>query len=236
MMQGVGRRRPGHPSPAMVVAMIALSVALGGTAVAAIGGGAPNTAERKHKKKKRNKKRKLRLGKNSVGTRQLKGKAVTTGKLANNAVNGKKVAAKSLTGQDINLNALGTVPEASHAGSAGNADTPGGHSASCPSGTTLLRGYCFDSSPNGELPTLQDAADACADKGGWLPSVMQLYSVRKIINLGTGVGTDHQYTDNYAADPTGASYTSVVINGTGAISKIAPNEPSRYICMYPLVR
>ena len=129
----------------MVVAVIALSIALGGTAVAAIGGGAPNTAERKHKKKKRNKKRKLRLGKNSVGTRQLKRKAVTTGKLRNNAVNGRKVANNSLTGEDINLGALGTVPSAGTAGQAGNSDTVGGHSASCPGGTTLLRGYCFDS-------------------------------------------------------------------------------------------
>jgi hypothetical protein len=195
----------------MVVAIIALIAALTGTAFAA-------------------------LGKNSVGTRQLKSKAVTTGKLANNAVNGRKVAAGSLTGSDINLAALGTVPSATHAASAGDADTVAGHAASCPPGTTLLRGLCFDSASNPVLPTLQDAADACAAKGGWLPSVMALYSVRGIINLGTGVGTDHQYTDNFAADPTGASYTSVVINGTGAISKIAPNEPSRYICVYPLVR
>ena len=213
-MQGESKRRVGHPSPAMVIAVIALIAALCGTAIGA----------RQHKRG---------LGKNSVGTRQLKGKAVTTGKLRNNAVNGRKVANKSLTGDDINLGALGTVPSADTAANAGNADTVGGHSASCPGGTTLLRGYCFDSSPNGVLPTLQDAVDACADKGGWLPSVMQLYSVRKFINLGTGVGSEHQYTDNYAADKNGDAYTSVVINGKGEMIPKSPrtSPPATSACI-----
>src|ERR1700690_3247488 len=103
-----------RPSPAMVVAIVALVLALTGTAFAA-------------------------LGKNSVGSRQIKSKAITTGKLANNAVNGAKVANGSLTGADINVGALGVVPSATSAANAGNANTVGGHSASCPSGTTLIR-------------------------------------------------------------------------------------------------
>ena len=59
--------RFGRPSPAMVVAVVALVAALSGSAYAA-------------------------LGKNSVGTRQLKAKAVTAGKIANNAVTSAKVA------------------------------------------------------------------------------------------------------------------------------------------------
>src|ERR1700692_3295556 len=70
------------------------------------------------------------LGKNSVGSRQIKAKSVTTGKLANNSVNGAKVANGSLTGEDINIGALGTVPSATSAANAGNANTVGGHSAS----------------------------------------------------------------------------------------------------------
>src|ERR1700682_1614686 len=101
------------------------------------------------------------LGKNSVGSRQLKAKSVTTGKLANNAVNGAKVANESLTGEDINLNALGTVPSATNAANAGNANTVGGHSAGCPANTTLIRGICFDSASNPVAPTLEAAAEAC---------------------------------------------------------------------------
>src|ERR1700710_1588746 len=103
------------PSPALVIALIALVCALTGTAWAA-------------------------LGKNSVGSRQLKAKAVTTGKIANGAVNGAKVANGSLSGADINVDALGVVPKAASADSATNAATVGGHSASCPPATILIRG------------------------------------------------------------------------------------------------
>ena len=201
-----------RPSPAMIVALIALVAALSGTAYAA-------------------------LGKNSVGTRQLKAKAVTSGKIANNAVTSAKVAKNSLTGADVNVGALGTVPSADHAGSAGNADTVTGHAASCPGGTVLIRGVCFDATPNGEAPTLKDAADACAAKGGYLPSPMELFSTRSVLNLGTGVGTSHMYTDSYySAVGTGSNYTTVVIDGTGKLTEQGVEEPSQFICAYALVR
>ena len=140
------------------------------------------------------------LAKNSVGSRQLKSKAVTTGKIANNAVNGSKVANGSLTGADINLSQLGTVPSATSATTAGNANTVGGHSAACPSGTTLIRGICFDSHANPVVDSVQEAADACAAKGGYLPTPMELYATRGVLNLGTGIGTDKQFTDSYYYD------------------------------------
>jgi hypothetical protein len=201
-----------RPSPAMIVALIALVAALSGTAYAA-------------------------LGKNSVGTKQLKAKAVTAGKIANNAVTSAKVAKNSLTGADINVGALGTVPTADHAASAGNADTVTGHAASCPGGTVLIRGVCFDAAPNAEAPTLTNAADACAAKGGYLPSPMELFSTRKVLNLGTGVGTSHMYTDSYySAVGTGSNYTTLGIDGTGKLTEQGVDEPSQYICAYALVR
>jgi hypothetical protein len=202
----------GRPSPAMIVALIALVAALSGTAYAA-------------------------LGKNSVGTRQLKAKAVTSGKIANNAVTSAKVAKNSLTGADINVGALGTVPSAATAGSAGNANTVTGHAASCPGGTVLIRGVCFDATPNGEAPTLKSAADACASKGGFLPSPMELYSTRSVLNLGTGAGTAHMYTDSYySAVGSGSNYTTVVVDGTGKVTEQSVDAPSQYICAYALVR
>ena len=59
-----------RPSPAMVVACVALLVALGGTSMAAAS----------------------QLGRNSVGTLQLQFGAVTNPKIRNNAVNSAKVA------------------------------------------------------------------------------------------------------------------------------------------------
>jgi hypothetical protein len=177
------------------------------------------------------------LGKNSVGSRQLKASSVTTGKIANNAINGSKVANGSLGGEQINLSKLGTVPSATSAASAGNANTVGGHSASCPQGTTLIRGTCFDSAAGPVVGPVEEAANACAAKGGYLPSPLQLYAVRGVLNLGTGVGSDKQFTDSYYYDAsTGSNPSTVTVDGTGAIAQQAVNNPARYTCAYPLVR
>lgn len=210
-------------SPAMAVAIVALILALCGSAFATIAPRARQGAS-------------APLAKNSVGTRQLKAKAVTTGKLANNAVNSRAVAANSLTGADINLNSLGTVPVASHAESATSADKVSGHAAACPTGTVLLHGACFDSSPNPQVGSLQAAADACAAKDGYLPSPMTLYAVRGVINLGTGIGSDYQYTNTYYGNTAGGAYRTIVINGTGAMQEIEPGSAAHYVCEYALVR
>jgi hypothetical protein len=196
----------------MVVAILSMLCALGSTAYAA-----------------------SQLPKNSVGSRQLKKRSVTTGKIANNAVNGAKVAKASLTGADINLSALGTVPSAGRADSAGNADTVGGHPASCPAGATLIRGICFDSSAGPVAADVRSASDACAAKGGYLPSPLELYSIRGVVNLGSGEGTDHMFTDVIYTE-SGGSYRTIVVDGTGNFTFLELNKPGRYVCAYPLVR
>jgi hypothetical protein len=86
----------GHrPSPAMVVAMAALVIAMAGTSYAAI-----------------------ELPANSVGTKQLKRAAVTRGKIKTNSIVGSKVRDDSLTGADIVEGSLGKVPQAISADSA----------------------------------------------------------------------------------------------------------------------
>lgn len=92
------------PCPAMVVALIALIVALGGTSYAA-----------------------FRLPTNSVGTTQLKRGAVTTNKLHNGAVTTAKLANGAVTGSKMSFTGV-TVPNstnASHANSAGSAPPSG---------------------------------------------------------------------------------------------------------------
>jgi hypothetical protein len=58
------------------------------------------------------------LGKNSVGAKQLMKNAVTTAKVKKEAITAAKVKKGTLTGKQINLSKLGTVPNATHAGSA----------------------------------------------------------------------------------------------------------------------
>lgn len=87
------------PSPAMAVASVALMVALGGSSYAA-----------------------FKLPARSVGTKQIKPKAVKRAHIAANAVTGAAVAADSLTGSDIVESSLGKVPSAAAADHAGGAD------------------------------------------------------------------------------------------------------------------
>ena len=205
------RRRP---SPALVLAIIALIASLAGTSWAA----------------------KTQLGKNSIGPKQLKSKAITTGKIANSAVTGAKVKPNSLTGADINLNALGTVPEATNAQQAGNANTVGGHAAACPGGSTLIRGTCYDLALNAKVAGVKAASAACAAKGGYLPTVMELYSIRTVINLGTGISPDHAVADQYYANTAGTNYRTLVVDGAGDIEESTVEADTKYICAYELVR
>ena len=102
------------PSPAMVVACIALAVALGGTSYAAI-----------------------KLPRNSVGTNQLQKNAVVASKLSarsvgpqklqNNAVTERTVKDGQLTGAKIVESTLAKVPSAANADTAANATLAGGN-------------------------------------------------------------------------------------------------------------
>jgi hypothetical protein len=63
------------------------------------------------------------LGKNSVGTKQLKKNAVTTAKVKNEAITAAKVKKGTLTGTQISASTLGTVPTAQTAQTAQMANT-----------------------------------------------------------------------------------------------------------------
>lgn len=175
----------------------------------------------------------VELGKNTIGSRQLKASSVTTGKIATNAVNGSKVANQSLTGSDINVQSLGTVPAAASASHADEASAIGGHAAGCPAATILFHGVCFDAVANPPAKSVEEAAEACSAKGGFLPSPLELFNAREVLSLGTGIGSDHQYTDEIYTD--GGEYKTVVVDGNGAITKSELNVPSRYICVYTLL-
>jgi hypothetical protein len=88
-----------RPSPALVVACIALLVALGGTGYATV----------------------LQVPRNSVGPAQLRTAAITNPKIARNAVTSIKVANGSLVRADFRAKSLPVGP----AGPAGPAGPPG---------------------------------------------------------------------------------------------------------------
>jgi hypothetical protein len=100
-----------RPSPAMVVASLALLVALGGTSMAAA----------------------TQLGRNSVGTPQLIDGAVTNPKVRNNAINSSKVANRSLLRSDFAPGQLPAGPTGPQ-GPAGPAGPAGAAGAAGPAG------------------------------------------------------------------------------------------------------
>ena len=92
-----------RPSPAMVVAFVALFVAIGGSSYAV-----------------------TRLPSNSVGSKQLRRGAVRANNLAKNAVTGAKVKNRSLTAADINVASLTGVASAASAANATHATAAAG--------------------------------------------------------------------------------------------------------------
>jgi hypothetical protein len=111
--------RSRRPSPALVIACVALVVAMGGTGYAA-----------------------TMLARNSVGTAQLKKGAVTTSKIARNAVTASQVKHRSLLGVDF---AKGQLP----AGSAGAPGPVGPAGSQGPKGDMGLQGPRGDTGPQG---------------------------------------------------------------------------------------
>ena len=175
----------------------------------------------------------LRVPPSSVGSRQLKSGAVTKGKVADGAITGAKVADASLSGSDIDLHALGTVPSATTATTASNAERLSDHQATCPNATVLIRGVCFDSTPNPEAPNLEAAALDCAGKGGYLPTPMELYAARGTLGIHS---SEAQFTDSLFRDePTSNENLTFVIKGVGLPQEARASSPSSYYCAYSLL-
>lgn len=103
------RKRVQRPSPALVISLIALFVAMGGVGYAAV----------------------------KIDGKNLKNKSVAGKKLKNKTIGGGKVKADTLTGVQINESTLGKVPSATTADKATTADTAGSAAPSGPAGGSL---------------------------------------------------------------------------------------------------
>lgn len=133
------KRRLGAPSPALVISLIALFVALGGTTYAA-----------------------TNLPKNSVGTEQLKKNAVTSPKIKNGAVTATKINTNGLTVPSaLHAKSADSATNATQASDATDASALGGQppSAYAASGRSILKSGVAADSQNHVLATL-DGLDA----------------------------------------------------------------------------
>ena len=122
----MSKYRPRRPSASLVVAVVALIMALGGTAYA--GGLVP--------------------GKNTVGSKQLKRNAVTNSKIKNGAVTGSKLNLTGVTVPNaVHANTADSATSANTANTANNANALGGVPAagytqrSCGSLSGAIKGF-----------------------------------------------------------------------------------------------
>jgi hypothetical protein len=152
-----------RPSPAMVVACLALLVALSGTGIAAA----------------------TQVARNSVGTPQLKDSAVTNAKIRNNAVNSSKVAARSLLRSDF---APGQLP----AGPIGPQGPAGPQGAAGPAGPAGVIGAVTVRQASVNVPGSAADAGIGGPNGFWVTRTVNVNcnSGERAMSAGTGWSAD----------------------------------------------
>jgi hypothetical protein len=225
------------PSPALVVAGLALFVALGGTVYAA---------------------KKARIDGKAVKVKSLPGNRLKPHTIAANrlkpGVLKSVLAAQSspITGAEIDELTLGQVPEAAHASSADtaqsatdaqtavnavnaiNAQNVNGHEAGCLPGTRQFAGACWQSSPSETAVSAPAAANACAVQGGTLPEALQLAAFSQQPGVVLDVG------DEWTGDITNMTsediYAVVTVSAGGNVDFTSHANTRKYRCVIPLLR
>ena len=228
MRQGIWRG-----SPALVVSVIALFVALGGSVYAA--------------KKARIDGKAIRA--KSIPGNRLKPRSVGANRLKPGVLRAATIPTP-LTGTDINELTLGQVPSAAHADSADtalsaidaqtalnavnavDAKTVNGHSVGCLPGTLEFAGACWESSASSAVnaPT---AARKCVVRGGTLPDALELaaFAEEPGVNLDEG---DEWSSDIPVISGTN-SYAVTTVADNSVVFRDLSTESHAFRCVIPLV-
>jgi len=225
------------PSPALVVAGLALFVALGGTVYAA---------------------KKARIDGKAVKVKSLPGnrlkvKSIPANRLKPGVLKGVLAAQSGpITGAEIDELTLGQVPEAAHAISADtaqsavdaqtalnavnaiDAQTVNGHGAGCLPGTQYFAGACWQSFASETAISAPAAATSCAVQGGTLPEALQLaaFSQQPGVVLDSGQEWTSDLTNMTDAD----EYAVVMVSAAGVVDFTASTSAHKYRCVIPLLR
>ncbi len=235
------KKRDFRPSPAMVVASVALFVALGGTGLAAsyvvssnsqvaagtISGHNPPAG--KHANVIPGSMNAYDLASGAVSRPKLASGAVSHAKLGASAVTGANVFDNSLTGADINESTLGVVPNANNANSADNAQNLGGQPASdyrlhCPTNLDPAGDLCYEADTR-PAATYTAALKACAVDQRRLPDAGELALAFDHL----GAVQPQQWTASHIVQPTisaaanlGQSASRDLIPGSAPMSSLIP--------------
>jgi hypothetical protein len=225
------------PSPALVVAGLALFVALGGTVYAA---------------------KKARIDGKAVKVKSLPGnrlklRSIAANRLKPGVLKGVLAAQSGpITGAEIDELTLGQVPEAAHAISADtaqsavdaqtavnavnaiNAQNVNGHGAGCLPGTQQFAGACWQSFSSETAVSAPAAANACAVQGGALPEALQLASFSQQPGVVLDSGTEWSSDIPVVSSP--GLYGVVTVAASGEVASTASTNARKYRCVIPLLR
>jgi hypothetical protein len=220
------RRRP---SPALVVACLALFVALGGTVLAA-----------------------TKIDGRTIKVKSLPGNRLKVGslplnRLAPGTFSGDRLAPKSIKGSQIDITTLGQVPSADHATSADSArhaETAtaadhatdaakiNGRTVGCDGGEREFAGACWTTQPSAMAVTLMEAGSGCAIEGGELPSGITLRVFLQ--QPGMRIGVSGEWTNQVTAPDT-TNFGSMVLEANGIFQPVQANASRQYRCVTPLL-
>jgi hypothetical protein len=225
------RSRWRRPSPALVVACLALFVALGGTVLAA-----------------------TKIDGRTIKVKSLPGNRVAVASLPGNrlapgTIPGNRLAPKSIKGDQIDITTLGQVPSADHATSADSArraDTAtaadhaadatkiNGRGVGCAEGEREFAGACWDVRVDPKLASAQEAAVTCAAAGGELPNPLALLAFA--LQSGTGVGAVDEWTGDIAEVSPAFGAVVVFYNASARrLESVTSSAEKHFRCVTPLL-
>jgi hypothetical protein len=220
-----------RPSPALLIACVALFVALGGTVVAAT----------------------KKVDGHTIRVKSLPGNRLMLGSVPGNrlkpgTISGANLAPGSVKGEQIDAGSLGQVPSAARADfaetarraqtatvaeHATDATTVNGRSVGCAEGTREFAGACWDLRPGTALMNANEAAAACASAGGELPEALALSAFAGQTGISIGVGGEWTREIGNLGGPGIVSVATVTT--TSAIEGADSKETRRFRCVTPLV-
>jgi hypothetical protein len=225
MGRGMGRQMP-----AVMVAVVALVAALGGTVYAA-----------------------AKINGHAVKVKSLPGNRLAVGSVPGNrlrrgSVTGDKLARGSVTGVQIDVSTLGEVPSAIHAETAETARDAGtaltavsaetakkinGYEAGCASGTRYFAGACWQTSSSEAALNAPAAALACAGQGGELPDALSLIAFSQ--QPGIALAGGDEWTGDLPVVTAEDVYSLVTVSASAAIKTASSVATHKFRCVLPLV-
>ena len=218
-----------RPSPAMLVACIALFVALGGTVLAA-----------------------TKINGRTIEVKSLPGNRLEVGSVPGNrlkgTISGNRIAPGSIRGDRIDTGTLGQVPSAAHADSAdtarhaqtataadhaADATTINGRAVGCGDGKREFAGACWDLQTSTVSANAVEAAVACGTAGGELPDALTAAAFARQPGAAIAVGGEWTRQLDKFGEPN--VFPVVLVSPGGSLGVADWTVPHHYRCVTPLL-